>query len=51
MVARHAHTQLSHIHTPHQSCEYCYHPSHQFDDCPYINHYMIEVIPGNGAKI
>jgi hypothetical protein len=43
MVARHAHTQLSHIHIPHQSCEYCYHPSHQFDDCPFINHYMTEV--------
>jgi hypothetical protein len=43
MVARHAHTQLSHTHTPHQSCEYYYHPSHQFDDCPYINHYMTEV--------
>jgi hypothetical protein len=43
MVARHAHTQLSHTHTPHQSCEYCYHPSHQFDDCPFINHYMTEV--------
>jgi hypothetical protein len=28
MVARHAHTQLSHTHTPHQSCEYCYHPFH-----------------------
>jgi hypothetical protein len=24
MAARHAHTQLSHTHTPHQSCEYCY---------------------------
>jgi hypothetical protein len=43
MAARHAHTQLSHTHTPHQSCEYCYHPSHQFDDCPFINHYMTEV--------
>jgi hypothetical protein len=43
MAARHAHAQLSHTHTPHQSCEYCYYPSHQFDDCPFINHYMIEV--------
>jgi hypothetical protein len=43
MAARHAHTQCSHTHTPHQSCEYCYHPSHQFDDCPFINHYMTEV--------
>jgi hypothetical protein len=43
MAARYAHTQLSHTHTPHQSCEYCYHPSHQFDDCPFINHYMTEV--------
>jgi hypothetical protein len=43
MAARHAHTQLSHTHTPHQSCEYCYHPSHQFDDCPFINYYMTEV--------
>jgi hypothetical protein len=43
MAARHAHTQLSHTHTPHQSCEYCYHPSHQFDDYPFINHYMTEV--------
>jgi hypothetical protein len=43
MTARHAHTQLFHTHTPHQSCEYCYHPSHQFDDCPFINHYMTEV--------
>jgi hypothetical protein len=43
MIARHAHTQLFHTHTPHQSCEYCYHPSHQFDDCPFINHYMTEV--------
>jgi hypothetical protein len=43
MVARHAHTQLSHTHTPHQSCEYCYHPSHQFDDCTFINYYMTKV--------
>jgi hypothetical protein len=43
MAVRHAHTQLSHTHTPHQSCEYCYYPSHQFDDCPYINHYMTKV--------
>jgi hypothetical protein len=43
MAARHAHTQLSHTLTPHQSCEYCYHHSHQFDDCPFINYYMTEV--------
>jgi hypothetical protein len=43
MAARHAHTQLFHTHTLHQSCEYCYHPSHQFDYCPFINHYMTEV--------
>jgi hypothetical protein len=43
MAASHAHTQLSHTHAPHQSCEYYYHPSHQFDDCPFINHYMTEV--------
>jgi hypothetical protein len=42
MAARHAHTQLSHTHAPHQSCEYCYHPSHQFDDWSFINHYMTE---------
>jgi hypothetical protein len=42
MAARHAHTQLSHTHAPHQSCEYCYHPSHQFDDFPFVNHYMTE---------
>jgi hypothetical protein len=41
MVARHAHSQLSHTHEPHQSCSYCYHPSHQ-DDCPFISHYEIE---------
>jgi hypothetical protein len=43
IAARHAHTQLSHTHRPYQSCEYCYHRSHQFDDCPFINHYMTEV--------
>jgi hypothetical protein len=43
MAARHAHTQLYHTHTPHQSCEYCYHHSHQFDDCPFINYYVTEV--------
>jgi hypothetical protein len=43
MVARQAHTQLFHTHTPHQSCEYCYHPSHQFDDCPFIYYYLTEV--------
>jgi Zn-finger protein len=43
MAARQAHTQFFHTHTHHQSCEYCYHPSHQFDDCPFIYHYMTEV--------
>jgi hypothetical protein len=43
MAARQAHTQLFHTHTPHQSCEYCYHHSHQFDDCPFLNYYMTEV--------
>jgi hypothetical protein len=43
MAARHAHTQSFHTHTHHQSCEYCYHPSHQFDDCPFIYHYKTEV--------
>jgi hypothetical protein len=42
MAARRTHTQLSHTHTPHQSCSYCYHPSHRIYDCPFINHYMIE---------
>jgi uncharacterized coiled-coil protein SlyX len=42
MAARHAHTQFSHTHIPHQLCEYCYHHSHQFDDCPFINHYMTD---------
>jgi hypothetical protein len=42
VAARRAHIQPSHTHAPHQSCSYCYHPSHQIDDCPFINHYMIE---------
>jgi hypothetical protein len=42
MAARHAHTQLSHTHAPHQSCSYCYHHSHWIDDCPFLNHYMTE---------
>jgi hypothetical protein len=33
MAAKHAYTQLSHTHTPHQSC----------DDCSFINYYMTEV--------
>jgi hypothetical protein len=41
MAARHAHTQPPHTYAPHQSCSFCYHPSHQ-DDCPFISHYMIE---------
>jgi hypothetical protein len=40
MAARHAHTQLSHTHVPHQSCSYCYYPSHRIDDCPFLNHYV-----------
>jgi hypothetical protein len=43
MAARHAHTQSFHTHTHHQSCKFCYHPSHQFDDCPFIYHYMTGV--------
>jgi hypothetical protein len=43
MAARHAHTQPPHTHVPHQSCEYCYHPSHRFDDSPFYNHYVSEV--------
>ena len=42
MVARHAHTQPSHTHSPNPSCSFCYHPSHGIDDCPFINHYMSE---------
>jgi hypothetical protein len=42
MAARHAHTKPPHTHAPHQSCEYCYHPSHGFDDCPFFIHYVIE---------
>ena len=42
MVARRAHTQPPHIHAPHQSCEYCYHHSHGFDDCPFYTHYVTE---------
>ena len=41
MAARHAHTQPPHTHAPHQSCSFCYHPSHK-DECPFINHYVIE---------
>ena len=37
-----AHTQPPHTHAPHQSCGYCYHPSHRFDDCPFYNYYMSE---------
>ena len=42
MAAKRAHTQPPHIHTPRQSCSYCYHPPHGFDDCPFYNHYVIE---------
>jgi hypothetical protein len=40
IAARCAHTQFPHTHAPYQSCEYCYHPSHEFDDCPFYVHYM-----------
>jgi hypothetical protein len=42
MTDRHAHTKLSHTHAPHQSCSYCYHPSHRINDCPFLNHYVTE---------
>jgi hypothetical protein len=42
MVARCAHTQPSHTHAPYQSCEYCYRPSHGFDDCLFYIYYMSE---------
>jgi hypothetical protein len=42
MAARRAHTQPPHTHTPYQSCEYCYHHSHKFDDYPFYNHYVNE---------
>jgi hypothetical protein len=42
MVARCAHTQFPHTHAPYQSCKYCYHPSHEFDDCPFYVYYMSE---------
>jgi hypothetical protein len=41
MAARHTHTQPPHTYAPHQSCSFCYHPSHQ-DDCPFISHYVIK---------
>ena len=41
IAARHAHTQPPHTYAPHQSCSFCYHPSHK-DDCPFISHYVIE---------
>jgi hypothetical protein len=54
IATRHAHTQLSHTHAPHQSCSYCYHPSHQIDDCPFLNHFVTEtncsVCGGNGVE-
>jgi hypothetical protein len=40
VAARHAYTQP--YHAPHQSCSYCYDHSHQIDDCPFINQYVIE---------
>ena len=42
VAARRAHTQPPHTHAPHQSCEYCYHYSHGFDDYPFYNHYVSE---------
>jgi hypothetical protein len=43
MVARCSHTQLPHTHAFHQSCEYSYHPSHGFDDCPFYIHYVSQI--------
>jgi hypothetical protein len=43
MAARCAHTQPPHTHAHHQSCEYCYHPSHGFDDCPFYIHYVTQI--------
>jgi hypothetical protein len=43
MAARHAHTQFPHAHAPHQSCEYCYHPSHGFDNYPFYIHYVSQI--------
>jgi hypothetical protein len=34
--------KFAYHHAHHQSCEYCYHPSHGFDDCPFFIHYVIE---------
>ena len=42
MAARRAHTQPPHTHAPHQSCKYCYHHSHGFDNCPFYTHYVTE---------
>jgi hypothetical protein len=42
MATRHAHTQPSHTHAPHQLCSHYYHFSHQTDDCPFINYYVIK---------
>ena len=42
-AARRAHTQPPHTHAPHQSCEYCYHPSHGFDGCPFYIHYVSQI--------
>ena len=42
MAVRCAHTQAPHTHAPHQSCEYCYHHFHWFDDCPFYTHYVTE---------
>jgi hypothetical protein len=42
MGVRHAHTQPHHTYAPHQSCSFCYHPSHRIDDCPFTNNYLIE---------
>jgi hypothetical protein len=42
MAARHTYTQPPHTYAPHRSCSFYYHPSHRIDDCPFINHYVIE---------
>jgi hypothetical protein len=43
MAARCAHTQFPLTHAFHQSYEYCYHPSHGFDDCPFYIHYVRQI--------
>jgi hypothetical protein len=43
MATRCVHTQFPHTYAFHQSCEYCYHPSHRFDDCPFYIHYVSQI--------